>query len=326
MPAKIPLRLRGLPTIIILLLSFSPPSFGALEEGFYKGKCGFRDVESIVGGVVTAALKRDRTLVAALLRLHFHDCFVSGCDASLLLDGSNSEKDAPPNLTVRGYDLIDAVKSQLEKTCPGIVSCADIIAMATRDAVNWAGGGRYRVETGRRDALQPANIIDLPGPSISVKDSIAVFSKRNLTVTEMVYLLGSHTVGVSHCIFFKDRLYNYKNTGGPDPTIDDQLFLNDLQTQCPEDFGDENTVFLDQNRMSSFAVDNSFHRQISRRRGILEIDQQLALDPLTKDLVLNVAFRSDFGFKFGQAMIKMGRFQVLTGSAGEIRSTCAAVN
>ena len=77
MPAKIPLRLRGLPTIIILLLSFSPPSFGALEEGFYKGKCGFRDVESIVGGVVTAALKRDRTLVAALLRLHFHDCFVS---------------------------------------------------------------------------------------------------------------------------------------------------------------------------------------------------------------------------------------------------------
>ncbi|KAE8652850.1 hypothetical protein Csa_022765 [Cucumis sativus] len=178
MPAKIPLRLRGLPTIIILLLSFSPPSFGALEEGFYKGKCGFRDVESIVGGVVTAALKRDRTLVAALLRLHFHDCFVSGCDASLLLDGSNSEKDAPPNLTVRGYDLIDAVKSQLEKTCPGIVSCADIIAMATRDAVNWAGGGRYRVETGRRDALQPANIIDLPGPSICQRLNCSLLQKK----------------------------------------------------------------------------------------------------------------------------------------------------
>lgn len=78
--------------------------------------------------------------------------------------------------------------------------------------------------------------------------------------------------------------------------------------------------------MSSFVVDKSFHRQISQQRGILEIDQQLALDPLTKDFVWNVAFRSDFAFKFGQALIKMGRIQVLTGSEGEIRRTCGAVN
>ncbi|XP_038893695.1 peroxidase 60 [Benincasa hispida] len=325
MSTKILLQLHGLLIIIMLLLSLAAPSSGALQVGFYEGKCGFRDVESIVEGVVTGALKRDRTLVAALLRLHFHDCFISGCDASLLLDGSNSEKAAPPNLSVRGYDLIDAVKIQVEKACPGVVSCADIIAMATRDAVNWAGGGRYGVETGRRDALQPANIVDLPGPSISVNDSIAAFSKRNLNVTDMVYLLGGHTVGVSRCIFFMDRLYNYKNTGEPDPTID-PWFLDDLQTRCPQDSDGENTVFLDQNFMSSFVVDNSFHKQISRRRGILEIDQQLALDPLTKDFVSNVAFRSDFAFKFGQAMIKMGRFQVLTGSEGEIRRTCEAVN
>lgn len=58
-----------------------------------------------------------------------------GCDASILLDGSNSEKTAPPNLSVRGYDIIDAAKSAVEAICPGVVSCADIIAMATRDAV-----------------------------------------------------------------------------------------------------------------------------------------------------------------------------------------------
>ena len=45
--------------------------------GFYKGKCGFRDVESIVAGVVADAVENDGTLVAALLRLQFHDCFVS---------------------------------------------------------------------------------------------------------------------------------------------------------------------------------------------------------------------------------------------------------
>lgn len=58
-----------------------------------------------------------------------------GCDASILLDGSSSEKTAPPNLSVRGYDVIDAVKDQVEKFCPGVVSCADIISMATRDVV-----------------------------------------------------------------------------------------------------------------------------------------------------------------------------------------------
>lgn len=46
------------------------------------------------------------------------------------------------------------------------------------------------METGRRDGLKPAFNIDLPGPSISVSDSIAAFSKRNLSVTDMVYLLG----------------------------------------------------------------------------------------------------------------------------------------
>lgn len=59
-----------------------------------------------------------------------------GCDASILLDGRASEKTAPPNLSVRGYDVIDAAKAALESICPNVVSCADIIAMATRDAVS----------------------------------------------------------------------------------------------------------------------------------------------------------------------------------------------
>lgn len=59
-----------------------------------------------------------------------------GCDASILLDGSSSEKTAIPNLSVRGYDIIDQAKAALEKGCPGVVSCADIIVAATRDAVS----------------------------------------------------------------------------------------------------------------------------------------------------------------------------------------------
>ena len=65
---------------------------------------------------------------------------MQGCDASILLDSTahnKAEKAAVPNLSLGGFDVIDEVKTQLEKTCPGIVSCADIVALAARDSVSF---------------------------------------------------------------------------------------------------------------------------------------------------------------------------------------------
>ncbi|KAL9689341.1 hypothetical protein QQ045_009725 [Rhodiola kirilowii] len=70
--------------------------------------------------------------------MHFHDCFVRGCDASVLLNGTSgnqAERDATPNLTLRGFAFIDSVKSLLEAACPGVVSCADVITLVARDAI-----------------------------------------------------------------------------------------------------------------------------------------------------------------------------------------------
>lgn len=65
---------------------------------------------------------------------------MQGCDASVLLNvtastGNQTEKAAAPNQTLRGFNFIDGVKSLLESECPGVVSCADIVALVARDAV-----------------------------------------------------------------------------------------------------------------------------------------------------------------------------------------------
>lgn len=64
-----------------------------------------------------------------------------GCDASVLLDDSNgnknhsTEKLAVPNKTLKGFDKVDLIKEVLENVCPGVVSCADTLALATRDGI-----------------------------------------------------------------------------------------------------------------------------------------------------------------------------------------------
>lgn len=69
---------------------------------------------------------------------------MQGCDASILLDGSDGEKFAKPNLnSVRGYEVIDAIKADLESVCPEVVSCADIVALAASYGVLFVSSFLY---------------------------------------------------------------------------------------------------------------------------------------------------------------------------------------
>lgn len=101
--------------------------------GFYSSSCP--RAESIVRSTVQSHFRSDPTIAPGLLRMHFHDCFVRGCDASVLLAGSTSERTSPPNLSLKGFEVIDDAKTQLEVACPGVVSCADILTLAARDSV-----------------------------------------------------------------------------------------------------------------------------------------------------------------------------------------------
>ncbi|KAF3665848.1 Peroxidase 28 [Capsicum annuum] len=294
-----------------------------LQVGFYNTKARCPRAETIVRDTVRSRFVKDRSITAALLRMYFHDCFVRGCDASILIDSKNtknkkSEKDAGANGSVRGYELIDQIKSKLEAMCSMTVSCADIIALATRDAVALAGGPSYNIPTGRRDGLvSDPSQVNLPGPSSNVQQAFQSFRSKGITINEMVTLLGGHTVGITHCSLFQgDRLSR------ADGSMDPKLFSS-LRKTCASR-GDP-SVFLDQN--TSFIVDNSFYKQLRLKKGILKVDQLLASDKSTAGIVANFASNPRaFQQAFANALIKLGNTQVLVGKSGEIRKDCRAFN
>ncbi|CAN1765225.1 Peroxidase 57 [Linum perenne] len=296
--------------VVVFLLPLFVPLVAGLQVGFYRSTCP--QAETIVRNLVQKRFGTDKSITAALLRMHFHDCFVRDSTPQ-----KQSEKAAGPNQSVRGYDLIDSIKSALESACPSRVSCADVVALATRDAVALAGGPAYQLPTGRLDGLTSnSGNVNLPGPTVPVTQAFTqFFQPLGFTLTEMVTLLGAHTVGVAQCTFFQDRVTNFRGTGRPDPAMDPTL-------ACGRGGGNA-TTFLDQGTSLSF--DGSYYREVKAKRGVLLIDHELGNDPVTSGMVSRLG-RDELRFKkrFGDAMVKMGK---LVGSGkGEIRKNCREFN
>ncbi|KAJ8755620.1 hypothetical protein K2173_022215 [Erythroxylum novogranatense] len=315
---------------LLLLAMFSTLVYGqGTRVGFYLTTCP--RVETIVKATVQSHFRSDPTVAPGLLRMHFHDCFVNGCDASILIDGSNTEKTAPPNLLLRGYDVINDAKSQLEAACPGVVSCADILALAARDSVVLTLGLSWPVPTGRRDGRVSlaSDTVNLPGFTDSVDVQKQKFSALGLNTQDLVTLVGGHTIGTSACQFFRYRLYNFTTTGnGLDSSID-PAFASQLQTLCPQNGDGSRRVALDTGSANRF--DSNFFSNLRGGRGILESDQKLWTDPSTRNFVQRfLGIRGlaglTFNVEFGRSMVKMSNIGVKTGTNGEIRRVCSAIN
>ncbi|GJU55720.1 cationic peroxidase 1-like protein [Tanacetum coccineum] len=294
-------------------------SSGQLTANFYARTCpNFR---SVITRAVNSAVSSEARMGASLLRLHFHDCF--GCDASVLLDTTanfTGEKGAGPNAgSIRGFNVIDTIKTQLERQCAGVVSCADILAAAARDSVVALGGPGWNLVFGRRDSTTAnANTANsnLPAPTLSLSGLISSFSNQNLNTNEMVALSGAHTIGQARCTTFRSRLANDNNINAS--------FATATRANCPTSGGDNNLSPLD---ATPTRFDNRYFTDLISQRGLLHSDQELFNGGSTDALVRTYASNQATFFRdFASAMVKMSNLNPLTGSNGQIRTNCARTN
>ncbi|ESW26996.1 hypothetical protein PHAVU_003G164600 [Phaseolus vulgaris] len=314
-------------SLMILVMSLAVEA--ELKNEFYSTSCP--KAEATVRSTVESHFKKDPTIAAALLRLQFHDCFVQGCDGSILITGSSAEINAKANIGLRGFEVIDDAKSQIEAICPGIVSCADIVVFAARDAVVLNDGPGWAVAAGRRDGRisLSSETSSLPAPVDSVSVQRQKFAAKGLDDHDLVTLVGAHTIGQTDCRFFSYRLYNFTSSGQPDPSINAE-FLPQLEALCPKNGDGLKKVALDKDSPAKFDV--SFFKNVRDGYGVLESDQRLWEDPATQTEVKNYAgtFRGLLGFRFEfefpKAMNKLSSIEVKTGTAGEIRKVCSKFN
>ncbi|CAN0903303.1 Peroxidase 52 [Linum grandiflorum] len=308
--------------VTLLAMSLLASSGSAqLAANFYSTSCP--TLLTIVRNAMTQAVNSENRMAASILRLHFHDCFVNGCDGSLLLDDVGTfvgEKNAGPNQnSVRGFDIIDTIKTRVEAACNATVSCADILALAARDGVVLVGGPTWTVPLGRRDARtasQSAANAQIPAPGSSLGTITNLFTNKGLTARDVTILSGAHTIGQARCTTFRQRIYNDTNI--------DPAFATTRRGNCPQAGAGANLAPLDG---TPIRFDNRYYQDLVARRGLLHSDQELfnngTQDALVRTYSNNAA---TFAADFAAAMVRMGNISPLTGTNGEIRRNCRRPN
>ncbi|CAL1393862.1 unnamed protein product [Linum trigynum] len=317
-------------TLAMVLASSIGSAQAQLKMGFYSKSCP--KAEKIVQDYVNKHIPSVPSLAATFIRMHFHDCFVRGCDASVLLNttsGEQTERQSPPNLSLRGFDFIDRVKSLVEAACPGVVSCADVLTLVARDSIVATGGPSWKVPTGRRDGLISRSseaLNNLPPPFGNITTLRTMFANKGLDLTDLVLLSGAHTIGLAHCSSFTNRLYNFTGRGDVDPALDSSYAANLKARKC-RSIGDTTTkVEMDPGSRNKF--DLGYYSLLLKKRGLFESDAALTSNSASLREVNKIGKGSvrDYFARFAKSMEKMGRIGVKTGSVGEIRKQCGLIN
>uniref|UniRef100_A0A7N0VLW9 peroxidase n=1 Tax=Kalanchoe fedtschenkoi TaxID=63787 RepID=A0A7N0VLW9_KALFE len=187
-------------------------------------------------------------------------------------------------------------------------------------------GPYWQVPVGRRDGTKSVALealTNLPPPFANISTLITMFGAKGLNVKDLVVLSGGHTLGISHCTSFANRLYNFTGKGDTDPTLD-RNYIVQLKKKCK--LGDT-TSFVSLDRTAT-RFDEDYFTSVAQRRGLLQSDAALLDNTQTRNYVKlqSTTHGASFWYDFGKSMNKMGKIGVLTGRNGQIRRKCARVN
>ncbi|GMP73155.1 hypothetical protein CsSME_00030989 [Camellia sinensis var. sinensis] len=278
-----------------------------LVMNFYKDSCP--QAEDIIKEQVKLLYKRHKNTAFSWLRNIFHDCAVQSCDASLLLDSTRrslSEKETDRSFGLRNFRYLDTIKEAVERECPGVVSCADILVLSGRDGIVSLGGPYIPLKTGRRDGRKSrAEVLEQYLPDHNESMSV---------VLERFGSIGIDTPGVV-ALLEVDPVLN------PD-------HVEHMLHKCPDSIPDPKAVqYVRNDRGTPMVLDNNYYRNILDNKGLLIVDHQLATDKRTKPYVKKMAKSQDYFFKeFGRAITILSENNPLTGTQGEIRLQCNVAN
>ncbi|OIT00895.1 PREDICTED: peroxidase 3-like [Nicotiana attenuata] len=253
--------------VLCILLRIIGSSHAQLQLNFYSKSCP--KAEKIIQDYVQNHIPNAPSLAAALLRLHFHYCFVRG-------------------------------------------------------------GPYWNVPTGRRDGrISNASeaLANILPPTSNFSSLQTSFASKGFDLKDLVLLSGAHTIGISHCSSFSTRLYNFTGVlGTEDPSLDSEHAANLKARKCKSI--NDNTTIVEMDPGSFRTFDLSYFKLLLKRRGLFQSDAALTTSATTKSYINQLVQGSlkQFYAEFTRAMEKMGRIEVKTGSAGDIRKQCAVVN
>ncbi|KAH0717038.1 hypothetical protein KY290_013591 [Solanum tuberosum] len=191
--------------------------------------------------------------------------------------------------------LLDSTREMLE--CHDVVSCTDIIVLSGRDGIVALGGPYIPLKTGRRDGRRSrADILEQHLPSHN--ESISVVLERFANI-------GINTPGAVALLV--------------DPQLNPEHIPRILK-KCPYSIPDTKAMqYVRNDRGTPLKLDNNYYRYILDNKGLMLVDQQLAVDKRTRLYVKKLAKSQDYFKEFARAITVLSENNPLTGTKGEIR-------